>query len=83
MAQINAEELRKLDTLIRDAVAMKERHKVEQEGLREAITAIAESTGLKKKAINAAIRVAYKANYQEENEFYEEVNTILEGTGRV
>lgn len=83
MSHLNAEEVRKLDSVIKAGVEMKERHKIEREGLNEAIKAVAESTGLKPKSIRTSITVAFKANYTEESEFHDEVESILESTGRV
>jgi hypothetical protein len=83
MSHLNAEEVRKLDAVIKAGVDMKERHKVERESLNDSIKALAESTGMKPKSIRTAIGVAFKANFQEESEFHDEVSTILESTGRV
>ena len=84
MSHLNAEEVRKLDSVIKAGVEMKERHKIEREGLNEAIKAVAESTGLKPKIKFTSITVAFfKANYTEESEFHDEVESILESTGRV
>lgn len=83
MSHLNAEEIRKLDSLISAAVSMKERHKVESDGVKDAVKALSEETGLKAKSINRAIARAYKADQTEEEEFLEEVTTILEATGRL
>ena len=65
MSHLNAEEVRKLDSVIKAGVEMKAKI---SEGLNKQLN-IAESTGLKPKSIRTSITVAFKANYTEESEF--------------
>lgn len=82
MTTLSKEAIRKLDSLIQEGVSIKEKHKVERDGLNEAIKAISEEFDLKPKSIRTAINVAFKANFNEETEFHDEVTSILETTGR-
>lgn len=83
MTTLSQEEVRKLDSVIKAGVEMKERHKLERESLKESVDAVAADLGVKPKSINSAIRIAFKADYQSEVEAQEEVTTILESTGRI
>lgn len=83
MTTLNPEEVRKIDSVIKSGVEMKERQKLERESLKEAVDAVAADVGIKPKSINAAIRIAFKADYQSEVEAQEEVTSILESTGRI
>lgn len=83
MTTLSQEDVRKLDSVIKAGVEMKERHKLERDSLKEAVQAVAEQIGLKPKNINKAITVAFKADYQEEEDNHEEATTILQATGRM
>lgn len=83
MTTLSQEEVRKLDSVIKAGVEMKERHKLERDSLKEAVDAVAEQIGLKPKNINKAIAIAFKADYQEEEQDHEESTTILQATGRM
>lgn len=83
MTTLSQEDVRKLDSVIKAGVEMKERHKLERDSLKEAVQAVAEQIGMKPKNINKAITIAFKADYQEEEQDHEESTTILQATGRM
>ncbi|ASV44195.1 hypothetical protein PBI_SCTP2_180 [Salicola phage SCTP-2] len=82
LSNLNPEQKRKLDNLITYGVQVKEEIKLKNESLNEAIKAQADELGVKPKVIRKAITVASKMNFQDEQEEFENVETILDETGR-
>jgi len=54
-----------------------------QEGLKETVKAIAEELQIKPSVINKAIKIAYKGNWADHNEDFEELEAILDITKNI
>ena len=78
----NGEEQARLKRLIDEGCQVKAEVESLNEGLRETVKAIAEEMDLKPAIINKAIKIAYKANWGDEVDNYDELETILETVGR-
>lgn len=82
MNHLSPEQLRKLDSVVNDGIATKERIKMERDALNESIKALAEELGVKPKAIRKVITIASKMNFDEEQEEFDTIAHILQQTGR-
>lgn len=78
----NGEEQARLKKLIQEGDQVL--HEVESlnEGLRETVKAVAEEMDLKASVLMKAIKVAHKASFGEEQDKFDELETILETVGR-
>lgn len=54
-----------------------------QEGLKETVKAIAEELQIKPSVINKAIKIAYKGNWADHTEDFEELEAILDITKNI
>jgi|TARA_B100000073_G_C23585880_1_gene514220 chaperonin cofactor prefoldin len=78
----NQEEINRLKKLIQEGDQVLYEVEALQTGLRETVKAIAEEMELKPAILNKAIKVAHKANFQEEYDKFDELETILESVGK-
>lgn len=78
----NGEEQARLKKLIDEGCQVTYEIETLKEGLRETVKAIAEEMDLKPGVLNKAIRIAHKANFQEEYDKFDELETILETVGK-
>ena len=76
------EQTAKLTTVITEGVEVKAAITDMQEGLKDAVKAIAEEIGIKPAVLNKAIASAYKADFSEKSEDHDAVGEILDATGR-
>ena len=53
-----------------------------QTGLRETVKAIAEEMDIRPAILNKAIKIAHKANFGEESDKFDELETILAAVGK-
>lgn len=53
-----------------------------REGLKETVNAIAEELDIPKKTLNKAIRTAYKSDFHNQKEEFDELDELLEVIGR-
>lgn len=82
MNNLSPEQLRKLDSIVNEGIATKERIKLERDSLNDAIKALAEEFDVKPKAIRKVITIASKMNFDEEQEEFDTISEILRQTGR-
>lgn len=78
----SAEARAKLTRLVEEG--MRTMHEIEslRDGLNETIKAVGEELEVKPAILKKVIRIAHKASAHEENKTHEDVNTILEITGK-
>jgi len=78
----NGEEQARLKRLIEEGMQVTFEMETLREGLRDTVKAIAEEMDLKPGIINKAIKIAHKANFQDEFDKFSELETILETVGK-
>lgn len=78
----NGEEQARLKKLIDEGCQVKSEVEMLNEGLRDTVKAIAEEMDLKPSILNKAINIAHKASWTDEQDKYDELETILETVGR-
>ena len=78
----NGEEQARLKKLIDEGCQVKSEVEMLNEGLRDTVKAIAEEMDLKPSILNKAINIAHKASWTDEQDKYDEPETILETVGR-
>ena len=78
----NQEEQARLKRLIEEGMQVTFEIETLKEGLRDTVKAISEEMDLKPAVVNKAIRIAHKANFQEEFDKFDELETILETVGK-
>ena len=78
----NSNQKVKLDQLFRDGINVMSEIEILNEGLSDTIKAIAEEMEIKPSILKKAIRIAFKANFQEAQGDYDVLETILETVGR-
>jgi hypothetical protein len=78
----NSEEVARLKRLIQEGDQVLYEVDALQTGLRETVKAIAEEMDLKPAILNKAIKVAHKANFGEESDKFDELETILAAVGK-
>lgn len=84
MAKIyGPEEKAKLERLINEGSSVLQEVQDLQEGLKETVKAVAEELDIKPSIINKAIKIAYKGNWKNHEEEWEEVEGILDITNRI
>ena len=81
MAQFSESDVNKLKNLVREGIKVTEELS-SQEGLRDTVKAVAEEIGVKPAVLNKAIRIAHKAELEKEREDFDELESILQVTGR-
>lgn len=77
----NGEEQARLKQLIKEGCQVQSEIDILREGLRDTVKAIAEEMDLKPAILNKAIKVAHKANFQEQYDDFDTLETILDITG--
>jgi len=77
----NAEEQARLKQLIKEGCQVQSEIDILKEGLRDTVKAIAEEMDVKPAVLNKAIKVAHKANFQEQYDDFDTLETILDITG--
>ena len=78
----NGEEQARLKRLIQEGEQVLSEVELLQTGLRETVKAIAEEMDLKPAILNKAIKVAHKANFGEESDKFDALETILATVGK-
>jgi sensor domain CHASE-containing protein len=78
----NAEEQARLKQLIQEGCQVKSEVETLNEGLRETVKAIAEELEIKPAILNKAINTAHKANFQDQYDDFDALETILDIVGR-
>lgn len=82
MAQFSESDVNKLKNLVREGIQVTEEVSTLKEGLRDTVKAVAEEIGVKPAVLNKAIRIAHKAELDKEREDFDELESILQVTGR-
>jgi len=82
MAQFSESDVNKLKNLVREGIQVTEEVSTLKEGLRDTVKAVAEEIGVKPAVLNKAIRIAHKAELEKEREDFDELESILQVTGR-
>lgn len=77
----NAEEQARLKQLVREGCQVQSEIDILKEGLRDTVKAIAEEMDVKPAILNKAIKVAHKANFQDQSDDFDALETILDITG--
>lgn len=72
----------KLDYIMKQGAIELDKIKQIREALNEDIKAFAEEIDVKPKHVRKAVRLAHNANFQDHQEDYDVVQTLLEATGR-
>ena len=78
----NQEEQARLKRLIEEGMQVTFEIETLKEGIRDTVKAISEEMDLKPAVVNKAIKIAHKANFQEEYDKFDELETILETVGK-
>ena len=78
----NSEEVARLKRLIQEGDQVLYEVDALQVGLRETVKAIAEEMEIRPAILNKAIKVAHKANFGEESDKFDELETILAAVGK-
>lgn len=82
MTTFSDSDVNKLKNLVREGIQVTEEVATLKEGLRDTVKAVAEEIGVKPAILNKAIRIAHKAEIEKEREEFDELETILQVTGR-
>ena len=77
----NGEEQARLKQLIQEGCQVQSEIDILKEGLSDTVKAIAEEMDVKPAVLNKAIRVAHKANFQDQYDDFDALETILDITG--
>lgn len=75
-------DVNKLKTLVKEGIQVTEEVSTLKEGLRDTVKHIAEELGVKPSVLNKAIKIAHKAEFDKAREEFDELESILEATGR-
>lgn len=78
----NSEEQARLKRLIDDGCQVQSEIDILKEGLRDTVKAIAEEMDLKPAVLNKAIKTAHKANFGDQYDDFDALETILDTVGR-
>ena len=78
----NPDQKKKLEQLFKEGISVMSEVEVLNEGLADTIKAIAEEFEIKPTVLKKAVRVAYKVNFQQAQDDYDVLETILETVGR-
>ena len=78
----NQEEIARLKKLITEGDQVLYEVDALNTGLRETVKAIAEEMDIRPAILNKAIKVAHKANFGEESDKFDELETILAAIGK-
>jgi transposase-like protein len=77
----NGEEQARLKQLIQEGCQVQSEIDILKEGLSDTVKAIAEEMDVKPAILNKAIKVAHKANFQDQYDDFDALETILDITG--
>jgi len=72
----------KLKQIINEGIQVKSEMEALRDGLKDAVTAVAEELEIKPAVLNKAINIAYKAEFGKKREEFDELEVILEKVGR-
>lgn len=78
----NQEEIARLKKLVQEGDQVLHEVDALNTGLRETVKAIAEEMDIRPAILNKAIKVAHKANFGEESDKFDELETILAAVGK-
>ena len=76
------EEKAKLERLVKEGVTVLQEIEDLQGGLKETVKAVAEELQIKPSILNKALRIAYKSEFQQEQQDHETLETILTTVGK-
>ena len=77
----NGEEQARLKQLIKEGCQVQSEIDILKEGLRDTVKAIAEEMDVKPAILNKAIKAAHKADFQNQSDDFDTLETILDITG--
>lgn len=78
----NPDQKKKLEQLFKEGISTMAEVESLNEGLRDTVKAVAEEMQIKPSVLRKALRTAYKFNFHESVEEFEQLETILETVGR-
>ncbi|MDA9302578.1 hypothetical protein N9578_00675 [bacterium] len=82
MTVFSEQDSNKLKRIVQEGIQVTEEVNTLKEGLRDTVKAVAEEMNIKPAVLNKAIRIAYKAEFDKEREDFDELESILDATGR-
>jgi len=82
MTTFSEQDSQKLKRIVQEGIQVTEEVNTLKEGLRDTVKAVAEEMNIKPAVLNKAIRIAYKAEFDKEREDFDELESILDATGR-
>ena len=82
MTTFSSTDIDKLKRIVTEGIQVNQEIDTLKEGLRDTVKSIAEEIGVKPSALNKAIRVAYKAELGKTRDEFDELESILQATGR-
>jgi len=83
MTTFSSTDVDKLKRIVTEGIQVNQEIDTLREGLRDTVKAIAEEIGVKPSVLNKAIRVAYKAELGKQRDEFDELESILNATGRM
>jgi len=78
----NPDQKKKLEQLFKEGISVMSEVESLNEGLRDTVKAVAEEMQIKPTVLKKALKVAYKFNFHESQEEFDQLETILETVGR-
>lgn len=78
----SSEQQAKLKNLISEGLGVMTEVETLQGGLKDTVKAVAEELNIKPSILNKALRIAYKSEFQQEQQDHETLETILTTVGR-
>lgn len=82
MTTFSDADVQKLKRLIQEGIQVKEEVKTLNDGLKDTVKAVAEEMDIKPAVLNKAISIAHKAEATKAREEFDELENILQVTGR-
>jgi hypothetical protein len=82
MKTFSEADVTKLKQIINEGIQVKSEMEALRDGLKDAVSAVAEEMEIKPAVLNKAINIAYKAEFGKKREEFDELETILEKVGR-
>jgi len=83
MTTFSSTDVDKLKRIVTEGIQVNQEIDTLRDGLRDTVKAIAEEIGVKPAVLNKAIRVAYKAELGKQRDEFDELESILNATGRM
>lgn len=82
MTTYSSKDIEKLKQIVQEGTHVLDEVETLKEGLRDTVKSIAEELGIKPSVLNKAINIAHKRNFHEHRDAFDEVESILQATGR-